>query len=228
MATSQTWTLRRYGRFVPQPGRKPWKVFETKANEPKIVATILESGYLLVLQGQESLDTIPLHGDSSSLKMQHKSDNLMFRFTVQGESRMIRMQFDGSSTAEAVNQCSRAVEKLMEYVPVTSLEVAAIHPNQPPTEVPPAAQQQQQQQQQQPCQGQTGQTEPEAVQGSVSIKRLTQHFLGETALALPKIYSHSSLAPGDLEPILRLCLLDPSFPAFVEKVQEELGKLQEE
>lgn len=53
---------------------------------------------------------------------------------------MIRMQFDGSSTAEAVNQCSRAVEKLSAYVPVTSLEVAATHPNQPPVEVPPAAQ----------------------------------------------------------------------------------------
>ncbi|KAM4744989.1 meiotic recombination protein REC114 [Anableps anableps] len=220
MATSHTWTLRRYGRFVPQTGRTPWKVFETKANESKIVMTILESGYLLVLQGQESLDTIPLHGGSNSLKVQHKSDNLMIRFIVKGESRMIRMQFDGSSTAEAVNQCSRAVEKLVEYVPVTSLEVAATHPNQPPTEVPPAAQQ--------ACQGKTGPTEPEAVQGSVSINTLTKHFLGETALALPNIYSHCSLAPGDLEPILRVCLLDPTFPAFVEKVQEELGKLQEE
>ncbi|MEQ2230583.1 hypothetical protein ILYODFUR_030882 [Ilyodon furcidens] len=195
------------------------KVLETKASEPKIVMTILESGYLLVLQGQESLDTIPLDGDSNSFKVQHKYDNLMFRFTVRGESRMIRMQFDGSSTAEAVNQCSRAVEKLMEYVPVMSVEVAAIHPNQPPTEVPPAAQS---------CQGKTGQTEPEAAQGSVSIKRLTQHFLGETALALPNMYSHCSLAPGDLEPILRVCLLDPNFPAFVEKVQDELEKLQEE
>lgn len=31
------------------------QIFETKANQPKIVMTILESGYLLVLQGQESL-----------------------------------------------------------------------------------------------------------------------------------------------------------------------------
>ncbi|XP_008403839.1 meiotic recombination protein REC114 isoform X3 [Poecilia reticulata] len=194
MAASHIWTLRRFGQFVPQTGRKPWKVLEAKANEPKIVMTLLESGYLLVLQGQENLATIPLHDGSNSLKVQHKSDNLMIRFTVKGESRMIRMQFDGSSTAEAVNQCSRAVEKLSAYVPVTSLEVAATHPNQPPTVVPPAA----------------------------------QHFLGETALALPNLYSPCSLASGDLEPILRICLLDPSFPAFVEKVQEELEKLQEE
>lgn len=59
---------------------------------------------------------------------------------LQGENCMMRMQFAGSSTAEALNQCSRAVEKLMEYVPVTAVEVSATHPNQPPTEDPPAAQ----------------------------------------------------------------------------------------
>lgn len=57
---------------------------------------------------------------------------------------------------------------------------------------------------------------------------LPQHFLGETALALPQVYRHSCLAQGDLEPILRICLLDPSFHAFVEKVEGELRKLLEE
>lgn len=57
---------------------------------------------------------------------------------------------------------------------------------------------------------------------------LPQHFLGETALALPQVYRHGCLAQGDLEPILRICLLDPSFHAFVEKVEGELRKLLEE
>ncbi len=57
---------------------------------------------------------------------------------------------------------------------------------------------------------------------------LPQHFLGETTVTLPQVYRHSSLAPGDLEPILRVCLLDPSFHAFVEKVEGELRKLLQE
>lgn len=57
---------------------------------------------------------------------------------------------------------------------------------------------------------------------------LLQHFLGETAVALPEIYRHGFLAQGDLEPLLRVCLLDPSFHAFVEKVEGELRKLLEE
>lgn len=54
-----------------------------------------------------------------------------------------------------------------------------------------------------------------------------QHFLGDATLTLPQMYHHSHLAQGDFEPILRVFLLDPSFHAFVEKVEGELKKLQE-
>ncbi|XP_040899227.1 meiotic recombination protein REC114 [Toxotes jaculatrix] len=220
MATSQVWRLKRYGRFVPSPretGGKPWKVFEANGSKPEIVLTIVESGYLLVLQGQESLDTIPLLCGSDCLKVHQKSDNLMFRFTVKGESRMIRMQFDGRSRAEAVKQCSSAVEKLMEYTSVTTQDDAPPPHNQPPAEVSAPV-----------IQGKAVEAEPEVVQGSLSVKRLTQHFLGETTVTLPQVYHHGWLAQGDLEPILRVCLLDPSFYAFVEKVEGELRKLLQE
>ncbi|KAF7211835.1 meiotic recombination protein REC114 isoform X2 [Nothobranchius furzeri] len=233
METTQTWKLKRYGRLVPQikqVGGKSFKMFESNNNKPDIVLTMLESGYLLISQGQKSLDTISLLSGSDLIQVQHKTDNLMFKLKMKGENRMIRMQFDGGSTAEAINQCSSAVQKLMEYVPVTS--IASIRPNQPPTEVSAAETQvgepSAQEKQSKSCQGQTVGTEPEVVQGPLSIKRLTQHFLGETSVTLPQIYHHSSLAQGDLEPFLRVCLLDPSFHAFVENVEEELKKIREE
>ncbi|XP_078114180.1 meiotic recombination protein REC114 [Sander vitreus] len=221
MATSQTWRLKRYGRFVPDStGGKPWKIFEANVNKPEIVLTIVESGFLLVMQGQESLDTVPLLMGSDLLKVHQKSDNLMFRFSVKGESRMMRMQFDGRSREQAIKECSTAVEKLMEYMPVTNQEDAQLPPNQSPAEVSAAVIQ--------TWQGKAMEVEPEVVQGSLSIKHLSQHMLGETALTLPQVYRHSSLAQGDLEPILRVCLLDPSFPAYVEKVEGELRKLLQE
>ncbi|XP_053171759.1 meiotic recombination protein REC114 [Scomber japonicus] len=193
------------------------QIFETNGNKPQIILTIVEYGYLMVFQGQESLDTIPLLGGSDFLKVQQRTDNLMLRLTVTGESRMIRMQFEGSSRAEAIKQCSSAVEKLMEYLPVTTQDDALPTPNQPPTEISAPV-----------IQGKAVGVEPEVVQGSLSIKRLTQHFLGENAVILPKVYHHGSLAQGDLEPILRVCLLDPSFHAFVDKVEGELKKLLQE
>ncbi|KAM4593136.1 meiotic recombination protein REC114 [Odontesthes bonariensis] len=159
-----------------------------------------------------STDAVPLLLDS--LKVQQTSDNLMLRFTMKGEIRMLRMQFDGSSRAEAINECFSAAEKLREYVAVTTLDDASTRPNQPPSEFPAPV-----------TQEKTAGTEPEVVRGSVSVGRLTQHFLGETAVILPQIYDDSSLAQGDFEAILRVCLLDPSFHAFVEKIEEELRKL---
>ncbi|XP_049908072.1 meiotic recombination protein REC114 [Epinephelus moara] len=218
MDTSQSWKLKRYGRYAPgSTSGKPWKVFEANGNKPEIFLTIVEPGYLLVVQGQESLDTVPLLCGSSSLKVHQKSDELMFRLIVKGESRMMRMQFDGSNRAEAIKECSRAVEKLMEHIPVTAQDDAPLPPNQSPAEVPAPVTQ--------TWQEKAGRAVPEVVQGSLSIEHLAQHFLGETALTLPQVYHHSFLEQGDLEPILRVCLLDPSFPAFVEKVEGELRKL---
>ncbi|XP_071750440.1 meiotic recombination protein REC114 [Centroberyx gerrardi] len=217
MGTSLTWKLKRFGRFAPgssEGGGKPWKVIEADDSKPEIVLTIVESGLLMVSQGQECLDGISLLGASDFLKVHQKSDNLIFRFTVKGESRMMRMQFGGSSRAEALKECSSAVVKLMEYLPVTNQDDTTPPPNQPPTEITAPA-----------MQGEAVGVEPEVVQGSLPIKRLTQHFLGERGVSLPLVYRHCSLPQGDLEPFLRVCLLDPSFPAFVEEVEEELKKL---
>lgn len=69
-----------------------------------------------------------------------------------------------------------------------------------------------------------------AVEGSRRLIStfFSQHILGENVLMLPEVYRHSRLTQGDLELLLRVCLLDPSFPAFVEKVEAELRKLLEE
>nr|XP_046229010.1 meiotic recombination protein REC114 [Scatophagus argus] len=224
MATSATWKLKVYGRFVSKSGKRasnPWKKFEANGKKPEIFLTVVESGYLLVLQGHKSLDTIPLHCGSDIVEVHQKSDTLMLRFTVKGEGRMIRMQFDGSSVAEAINRCSSAVQKLMEYTSVTIQSDTLPPSNQSPTEVSAPEMQEK-----------AVRVEPEVVQGSLSVKHLTQyllelsqHFLGETAVTLPQVYRQDSLAQSDLEPILRVCLLDPTFHAFVEKVEGELRKV---
>lgn len=46
---------------------------------------------------------------------------------------MVRMQFDGSSRAEAIKECSTVMEKLKEYIPMNQ-EDAPLPPNQPPAE----------------------------------------------------------------------------------------------
>ncbi|MGH0121505.1 UNVERIFIED_CONTAM: hypothetical protein FKN15_002454 [Acipenser sinensis] len=59
---------------------------------------------------------------------------------------------------------------------------------------------------------------------SLKIKSL----LGESKLSLPLAYRHSTLPSEELGLFLRLCLLDQSFPAFVEQVEKELRKIANE
>ncbi|KAM4602938.1 meiotic recombination protein REC114 [Polymixia lowei] len=226
MSKCPTWMLKRFGRFVPgskAEGGNPWKVFEADGSKPELVLTIVESGHMMVYQGQELLDGISLLAASDLLKVQQiKSDNLVFTCTVKGESRVMRMQFGGRSRAEALEKCSSAIVKVMEYLPVTTQNDitpprnCAPPPNQSPTKMSAAAEQ-------------TGQgpeigVEPEAIQGLLSVKHLIQR-LGERSLSLPVVYSHSPVPQDNLGPFLRACLLDPSFPAFVEEVERELKKL---
>ncbi|KAK5915013.1 hypothetical protein CesoFtcFv8_000648 [Champsocephalus esox] len=218
MGTSHKWTLKRYGRYIPaSKGGTPLKLFEANCDKPEMFMTIAASGHLLISQGQESLDAVNLFGGSTVFKVQQKSDNLMLRFTDEGERRMMRMQFDGSSRTEAIKGCSSAVKKLMEYTSVTAQEDAPLPPNQSPAETPAPVIQQ----------AAVG-AEPEVAQGSVTIRRLTQHILGEHALILPQLYRNNSMIQGDLGSTLRMLLMDPSFPAFVEKVEGELKKILSE
>ncbi|XP_068070967.1 meiotic recombination protein REC114 isoform X2 [Danio rerio] len=224
------WKLRRYGRFLPSGKAKPktsgdnsaWKVFESSESAGQLELNILGSGHLLVSKGQELLEGFSLLNAQSFLKIQHKSDSLLFNIAMKGESRLIRLQFDGSSREEAADFCSKAVRKLQDYVPVqkhltTPAPAAPSDPAEPRT----SAQQPQ-------APEDAPRAAPAVAEGPLSIKHLSQLFLGEGELCLPMAYHQSSLPSGDLEALLRLCLLDSAFPAFVEEVEKKLKEIMQE
>ncbi|XP_026086243.1 meiotic recombination protein REC114 [Carassius auratus] len=228
------WKLRRYGRFIPEGKAKPkssacnvncaWKIFESSESAGQLELNILASGHLLVSQGQELLEGFSLLDAQSFLKIQHKSDSLLFNMTIKGESRLVRLQFDGSSRAEAAGFCSKAVERLQDYVPVQQhLSTPASAAPSDPAEPGPSTQQQLQQ-----APGDAPREAPAAAKGPLSIKHLSQFFLGERELCLPMAYHQCTLPSGGLEALLRLCLLDSGFPAFVEEVEEKLKELTQE
>ncbi|XP_042631776.1 meiotic recombination protein REC114 [Cyprinus carpio] len=216
------WKLRRYGRFLPEGKAKSKSSASNRAW--KLELNILGSGHLLVSQGQELLEGFSLLNAQSFLKIQHKSDSLLFNITIKGESRLIRLQFEGSSRAEAAGFCSKAVERLQDYVPVQQhLSTPASAAPADPAEPGPSTQQQQQQ-----APEDAPRVAPAVAMGPLSIKHLSQYFLGERELSLPMAYHQCTLPSGDLEALLRLCLLDAGFPAFVEEVEKKLKELTQE
>ncbi|KAJ8340677.1 hypothetical protein SKAU_G00353100 [Synaphobranchus kaupii] len=194
------------------------RVFEPSDTAGQLVLTIVQSGHLLVSQGQELLEGLSLIGAPSFLKVQRKSDILLFRMIAKGESRMFRVQFEGSSREEALEECARAAYRLQEYLPISAHgSVTPTHTNPPPTA-----------QEHGISTEETYNELPGVTQGSVSVRELAQSFLGQPGSSLPLAYCHSALPSQDLEPFLRLCLLDHSFPALVEEVENELKKLDQD
>ncbi|RXN05876.1 meiotic recombination protein REC114 isoform X1 [Labeo rohita] len=136
-------------------------IFESSESTGQLELNILGSGHLLVSQGQELLEGFSLLNAQSFLKIQHKSDSLLFNITIKA-----------------------------------------------PEDAPRAA--------------------PAVAMGPLSIKHLSQYFLGERELSLPMAYHQCTLPSGDLEALLRLCLLDSGFPPFVEEVEKKLKELMQE
>ncbi|XP_015199123.2 meiotic recombination protein REC114 isoform X3 [Lepisosteus oculatus] len=184
------WPLRRYSRFLPKAtagdSTSSWKVFNSSESAGQLELTIVQSGHFLITQG---------HG-------------------LLSESRMFRVQFEGSSKEEALEQCQSAVIALQQYLFVESTpvqgEASSADTHSAERKI---------------SEGEGSGATSEINQGSIPIRLLAQSFLGESKLTLPLVYRHPTLPTEQLGPFLRLCLLDQNFPAFVEQVERELKKL---
>ncbi|XP_078056006.1 meiotic recombination protein REC114-like [Mustelus asterias] len=227
---SAQWPLRRYGRFLPRGGGpKAWEVFESSPEKGLLSLTIVQSGHFLISQGAATLlEGFSLIEAHKWWKAVRRVDCVLFGSKVKNESRMFRVQFSGDSHRQALEDCSNCVQMLLQYIDVQNpdgkIQNPALQLSQS-THI-----------------GQSGSLEPEGrsteeeqtgahgtlPEGRVTIKELAKSMLGATSPKLPLAYQQSALNAEELGPFLRLCLLDQSFPAFVEQVEQELKKLIDE
>ncbi|KAM5338994.1 meiotic recombination protein REC114 [Glossophaga mutica] len=213
------WPLQRYGRFVllgtgepPGPGldagmasSPTWKVFDSNEESGYLILTIVISGHFFISQGQTLLD----------------------------KSRMFRVQFGGESKQQALERCDSCVRSLAQYVTVQTPEGSSQGPGlcggplpaansrregcvrSVPLPLPGSHQEPGQQRCMPAVTGIAG--------GRTSVTHIAQSLL--VSEELPLVYEQSVWNSEELGPFLRLCLMDQSFPAFVEQVEKELKKL---
>ncbi|XP_036902975.1 meiotic recombination protein REC114 isoform X1 [Sturnira hondurensis] len=213
------WPLQRYGRFVllgaeesPGPGldsgtasSPTWKVFDSNEESGCLILTIVISGHFFISQGQTLLD----------------------------KSRMFRVQFGGETKQQALEHCDSCVQSLAQYVTIQTPEESSQAPplcrgptpaadscaegcvRSVPLLLPGSHQEPGQQRGVPAATGTAG--------GRTSVTQLAQSLLASEEL--PLVYEQSAWNSEELGPFLRLCLMDQSFPAFVEQVEKELKKL---
>ncbi|NWV62370.1 RE114 protein, partial [Malurus elegans] len=237
LGSAATWPLKRYGRFLPPKGgdderqNTSWKVFESNEESGPLVLTIVVSGHFFISQGRTVLEGFSLIDSHKWLKIVRRAECLLLRaHAKQNECRMFRVQFGGNCREEMQEHCCSCVQKLSEYVPVQGAE----------------------EQSQQLCHGlsqdmqgmdtehgvsnntQSAQSPEEPLADSCasfgerrSVAQLAQSVLRQRP-ELPPMLRPPAWSTRELGPLIRLCLLDQHFPAFVEDVERELRKLAQE
>ncbi|XP_036763669.2 meiotic recombination protein REC114 isoform X2 [Manis pentadactyla] len=210
------WHLQRYGRFMPLgTGEPPGPGLETGPDS----SPTWKEGFSLI-------------GSKNWLKIVRRMDCLLFGTTIKSKSRMFRVQFGGASKEEALEHCRSCVQHLAQYIPVQVPDAISqeLRPSTGPLRaggspgegctqsapLPCALRQHPEQQQCSPA-------GTAASGGRTSVTCLAQSLLASKEL--PLVYEQSVWNAEEIGPFLRLCLMDQSFPAFVEDVEKNLKKL---
>ncbi|NXO58463.1 RE114 protein, partial [Aramus guarauna] len=224
LASATTWPLKRYGRFLPPKegedegqNSSSWKVFESNEESGHLILTIVVSGHFFISQGRTVLEGFSLIDSHKWLNIVRRADCLLLRAQAkQNECRMFRVQFGGDSKEQMLEYCCGCVQKLAEYVPVQVTDLAGENQAKDTTQNASVLHI-------------VNEPLPDSCTSlgeRRSVTQLAQSVLKQKS-ELPLVYRHSAWRAQELEPFIRLCLMDQNFPAFVEDVEKELKKLAE-
>ncbi|XP_062991781.1 meiotic recombination protein REC114 [Elgaria multicarinata webbii] len=219
------WSLRRYGRFMPGAlgtGSGSWEVLESNKESGRLVLTIVISGHFFISRGKEVMEGFSLIDASQWLKIVRSADCMLFGSKSKNKHRMFRVQFMGDSKTEAEEHCCNCVQKLADYVPVQVMDGARQELQQDHSLLLGEETQLKDAEQNVPMQ--PADENLLRAQGRVSVSELAQYVLTTNA-ELPFAYRYSTWNAEDLGSFIRLCLLDQSFPTFVEEVEKQLKKI---
>ncbi|XP_042325464.1 meiotic recombination protein REC114 isoform X2 [Sceloporus undulatus] len=220
---SAEWPLRRYGRFMPGglgPASGSWKVLESNEESGFLVLTIVISGHFFISRGKDVLEGFSLIDASQWLKIVRNADCMLFGSKSKSKHRMFRVQFMGDSKSQSEENCCNCVQKLADYVPVQVIDAGRQELLQVHSLLPDDQSQDAEQNELMPHTVEN----PPSERGRVSVAELAQYMMSSN-VELPLAYRHSMWNAEDLSSFIRLCLLDQSFPAFVEEVEKQLKKI---
>ncbi|XP_077790120.1 meiotic recombination protein REC114 isoform X4 [Podarcis muralis] len=194
------WMLKRYGTFIPGTSG-------SSSGSWKVLESNKESGFLVL--------TIVISGHFFISRGKE----------VMSKHRMFRVQFIGDSKTQAEENCNNCVQKLADYVPVQVMDAARQELQPVHSLLLDNERQMKDAEQNSPVEHIIVNQPP--AQERASVAELAQYVLTSN-IELPLAYQHSQWNAEDLGSFIRLCLLDQSFPAFVQEVENQLKKITDE
>ncbi|ESO83165.1 hypothetical protein LOTGIDRAFT_236765 [Lottia gigantea] len=209
------WKLEKYARHdvSRNEGKGGWEVYESSKAELNM--TLTESSFLVICHGPTVVESHSLVTARASIRGLVKGDSMMIMYKIRGNTRKFRISFKPTEAQSGIQVCQGCTDKLNKFFPVK----ITIEPTSESQEAT-----------QDPNKMETNETEPQVqtLEGEVSMSTMAQVLTGQLKANLPKAYKETNLPTQDIGMFLRMCLSDPSFPDFVENVDQELKKITKE
>ncbi|KAH3710005.1 uncharacterized protein LOC127857882 [Dreissena polymorpha] len=216
------WNLERYARLTSviigkeiAQGKDGWECYDNKLEPLQMMVT--SSCQLLIHHGRRQLESMFLQQCTNEVKGVSKGDSLLIVCNMKNHHRRFRVKFSadtdkgGKSGLENCHQCVVALSRHMQIkVPACADGVNGSRKVQDTLLGTPS--------------------KDVILDGDVTIGQIAEAMSSPSGPQLPAPYSalHSNGILGDLNTMVKMCLTDPAFPAFVGQVEKELEKLKKE
>nr|XP_022323607.1 meiotic recombination protein REC114-like isoform X2 [Crassostrea virginica] len=197
------WKIQRYARqkAVHKGGDSiEWEDYDGKDFPLELR---IHQGNLTLTQAKTIRECYNLPASASTLRAVSKGDTLLVIYRLRTNTHRFRVKFAGGE-----NSCQECAEQMSEFFPVKIL----------PTSIDP-------------CQNEDNKSRQEkpVLEGEVTLSKMAEVVCGTATERLWTSYDGSQSMKGiQLNSLVKLCLGDPSFPAFVEEVEKELNKIIKE
>lgn len=220
----QRWEIDRYARFKSENSEDssrsrtttPWSVFDNSSNPMSLMLSDVHQ--LVISQGSTILESHSLLSARSWMRGVCRNDSLLFMCRIQisrkTEIRKFRVRFcaDSSLNLSGSEQCKSCVQKLQQFFPLKT-SVVKNGPNDGHLQNITSVNQE----------DGNSETQQKTLEGEVTLGNMAKNLL--SAKQLPLIYTQHHVDRKTIQQMLRLCLADPAFPAFVGSVEEELKNI---
>eukprot|EP00105_Crassostrea_gigas_P001976 XP_011414339.1 PREDICTED: meiotic recombination protein REC114-like [Crassostrea gigas] len=163
----------------------------------------IHQGNLTLTQDKTIRESYSLASPSPALRAVARGDTMLVIYRLKDNTHRFRVKFSGGE-----NSCQECARQMSEFFPVKIL------PNSTET-----------------SQREVGEscTDKAVLEGEITLARMAEVVSGATTERLWTTYDRTRSMEGvKLNSLIKLCLADPSFPAYVEQVEKELKKVKDE
>eukprot|EP00112_Aurelia_sp_Birch-Aquarium-sp1_P014987 Seg3283.4 transcript_id=Seg3283.4/GoldUCD/mRNA.D3Y31 product="Meiotic recombination protein REC114" protein_id=Seg3283.4/GoldUCD/D3Y31 len=224
-----------------------WKVFTSYGSSNLIKIALAHPLKLLITSGDSLvLESLSLHGYEKVpwIKAICRGDSMLFIYRIKETARRFRIIFAKDAKASEKENCKDFVQIISKHIQVKIVDTQGDDANSQASESILADCSQTQTQlsssleyeympatKSQKIDKDPKSTVPDAhIFGTKSIRQLTDSLMKNSMDSLPQCYKSTNMIPENenIDNLVKSCILDPNFPAFVAKVEESMKRLLSE